>query len=244
MSDLLTRLEEYGVRHDEIQGAVDIEQVLREGPAPHVGFRPEAPGGNRRRNGALVALTAAAAVLIGIGLVAFLLAGDLGGSLEPSPVAGPVEASSLEDRIVTDLTGKTAPTAPLIQPDGTVSTVADYGKAVVLVWAPWCEPCNDDISAFNAVSLDYPNTLFLAIANPSEGFASGPVLERKGIDNILTADSEQFLRQLDQLSAEMIGPPIILFIDDDSTIVAAYLGHATQTEIRQIIQMVGWDTAP
>ena len=103
MSDLLTRLGEYGERHDEIQGSVDINQVLLERTAPHVHVTEEevhaattAPVRRIGTSRGLLVAAAAAVIVLLIASISLLLVGDdLPPAVTTPDVVTPTTASLL-----------------------------------------------------------------------------------------------------------------------------------------------------
>jgi thiol-disulfide isomerase/thioredoxin len=68
--------------------------------------------------------------------------------------------------------GEAAPdfSLPLVDGSGNRQRLSDLSSGVVLVefWAPWCEPCRQDVPALNAVH-DLGDVTVVAVATPDSG---------------------------------------------------------------------------
>ena len=167
---------------------------------------------------------------VALAVAAVVLAGCTGGSSPPGAVACP------DGRTVTPPEGPDtlpARTLSVLGEDDTVSTACWLGQPVVVnFWAEWCEPCKQEMPAFEAVHQALGDQVqFVGVDYEDRASAALAFAEEVGVTYPLVEDPDGSF--FDAVQGR--GTPHTLLVDADGTIVRRHVGPLTQQALEDLL---------
>jgi cytochrome c biogenesis protein CcmG, thiol:disulfide interchange protein DsbE len=183
-----------------------------------------------------------AAVLLGLAIVAAVLAGIALASLLGGDRRSGVDASSRASQGPMSLSKRLPATARGPLPDVVLPgfagrpdvALASYrGRPLVVnLWATWCEPCIQEMPAFQQVATDTQGKVaFLGVNEADDPDAARAFVAKLGITYDLATDPNQGF--FDRTGA--YGMPTTLFVDPQGTIAYRHTGPLDGPKLRRLL---------
>ena len=120
-------------------------------------------------------------------------------------------------------------------PDGSESSLSDYGGSVVLVnfWATWCPPCRDEIPHFEEAYEAHKDEGFVVLGVNYQDSAAEvePFVERLGVTYPMLLDESGMVAK----EYRAVGLPTSVFVDRDGGIQVRHSGYLSEDQLEQYL---------
>jgi peroxiredoxin len=120
-------------------------------------------------------------------------------------------------------------------PDGSESSLSDYGGSVVLVnfWATWCPPCRDEIPHFEEAYEAHKDEGFVVLGVNYQDSAAEvePFVERLGVTYPMLLDESGMVAK----EYRAVGLPTSVFVDRDGVIQVRHSGYLSEDQLEQYL---------
>jgi cytochrome c biogenesis protein CcmG/thiol:disulfide interchange protein DsbE len=193
---------------------------------------------DRRRRSALLLGLGATAIAVVAAVAAGAAVEAVAGEKSPQPEANihfrPEDADS-QGLVQADPSGRALPADSFSTLDGRLAAFADYrGKPLVVnFFAEWCQPCRNEMPAFEQVHQELGDQVaFLGIDSNEPVDAGRRIVEQTGVTYDVGRDANGTLAE----ELGVTGLPSTFVIGPDGTIVSAHPGALDADDLRAALE--------
>jgi cytochrome c biogenesis protein CcmG/thiol:disulfide interchange protein DsbE len=189
---------------------------------------------DRRRRSALLLGCGATALAVVAAIAAGAAVEALGGDDGPTPEAElhfRAEDADGQGLVMADPSGEAVPADQFSTLDGRLASFGDYAGAPLVVnfFAEWCQPCRNEMPAFEEVHQELGDQVAFLGINPNEPVdAARRIVEDTGVTYDIGRDPNGALMEAFQVT----GLPATFVIAPDGTIASSHPGELDADDLR------------